>query len=247
MKRESLFLVALLAICLLLCACHNLDLHSDHTEKPDDINEEMSECVTYSFASYELLHKALCNKDSAEHAILIQEQINCGKVYQDTLASFESGEIKIAVPCLGGNNMNLRDMDGYSNISLLSRELYDLPWIWYHCVTDEYSLDIKVAYPCVLDNSQINSAKSYRQVLRLIAPDAPLPENLDKYDAYSAIYEKEIKLGDGSIVTAMISEMEDSHKVYVMFYQNGKMIVLRADRALFNDAFWQAFSINCMP
>ena len=177
-------------------------------------------------------------------ATLKEDQANYGDVYINTLAAFASKEIKVAVPQLNGQNIDLREEAGYAKVSFLSSELYNLPWLWYHCVVNGYDLDVKISYLTVLENAKVNAAASYYEVLSMIAPDAPSPKNFQQYDAYKNIYEREIVLAGNQAVTAMVAELKDSTKVYVRLYLDGMLISLRADQQLFSDAFWHSFAIK---
>jgi len=125
----------------------------------------------------------------------------------------------------------------------MTSELYNLPWIWYNCVVDGYDLRVQVSYTSVLGSKDINSATSYLEVLSLIATKAPTPDNFHEYENYKKIYEKEITLADGRKIMAMVSELNDSSNEYVMFYQDGMLIILYADNQLFTDKFWSLFSM----
>lgn len=230
-------LLSLVLALVLLAGCASTVDKPLTLETPADQN-------TYSFDSYESLSEALTAKNSATYIQLREEQADFGNVYTRTLSSFASQSISVAIPQMDGKNLTLRGKEGYANISLLTCELYQLPWLWYHCVVGGDDLDVKIAYPSVLHNEALDHAKSYPDALALIAPDAPSPENYEQYASYQTIYEKELCLADGRTVSAMISELKESDKVYVMFCQDGMLISLQANQELFTDAFWSAFRIS---
>lgn len=252
MKKILIFILTLCILCVALCDCSNSDKDDEdllsESKKNNDSNnsltlEEPPMYTTYSFESYEDIIQALTKKTSREFSVLRNEQENCGKVYQRTLSKFASKEIKVAVPQLNGSPIPIRDKDGYAKVSFFTSELYNLPWLWYHCVVDGRNLDVKFSYLNILGNSEVNSATSYYEVQQLIYPGAPSPENYDKFESYKVIYEKEITLKGGINVTAMVSELKRNNKSYVDFYYDGMLISLKGDNELFTNDFWEAFSI----
>lgn len=255
MKKTQICILALCIISVILCSCNHTN--RNHVEAPQNQNslsdstditpsvviETPPDQYAYTFTSYQDVVQALTQKNSSEYSMLREEQDHYGTVYQNTLSEFASADIKIAIPQINENTIPLRNKDGYANITLLTSELYNLPWFWYHCVVHDQNLDVKIAYLDVIEDSEKNQTTTYVQILQMIAPDAPSPENYKKYESYNIIYEKNIVLKDGVTVTAMISEIKDSSKVYVMFYYDGLLISLYGDGELFSESFWKSFSI----
>ena len=204
------------------------------------------EYSSYDYESYEDIHAALANPLASQFEQLRTEQGNCGELYQQTLSDFASGEIKVAVPQINGENINLRNQEGFSNITWFTNELYNLPWLWYHCLVDEKELTVSIAYLNVLDRSELDSAMSYYEVLKMISPNSPLPDNYKKFASYKNIYETDITLGNGTKATAMISELKNDPRIYVGLYCDGMLIMLHGDKALLTDDFLRMFSISYM-
>ena len=80
-------------------------------------------------------------------------------------------------------------------------------------------------------------------MLHLIAPNAPSPDNYDHYTSYKSIYEEEVILKNGVVVTAMMSELKNDSKMYVMFYYDNMLISLYADSGVFTETFFKSFSV----
>ena len=239
-KTGIILLIAFLLVLMVSCSSTEADSKDSSDDSPLTL-ETPTDQNTFSFDSYESLSMALTAKNSKDYTKLREEQSDFGKVYTRTLSSFASQSVSVGIPQMDGKNLTLRDKEGYANISLLTCELYNLPWLWYHCVVGGDDLDVKIAYPSVLHNEALDHAQSYLDKLALIAPDAPSPENYEQYASYQTIYEKKLCLADGRTVSAMISELKEGDKVYVMFCQDGMMISLQANKELFTDAFWSPF------
>jgi len=204
------------------------------------------EYSAYVYESYNDIHAALTNPLAPQFEQLRTEQKNCGELYQQTLSDFASGEIKVAVPQIGGENIDLRNQEGFSNVTWFTNELYNLPWLWYHCLINEQDLTVSIAYLSVLDRTELNSATSYYQVLKMISPNSPSPDNYKKSASYKNIYEKEITLGNGETVTAMISELKNDSRIYVCLYLDGMLVTLCGDEALLTEEFFRTFNIAYM-
>ena len=252
MKKTFVLVIMLCIFCTASESCsiskpvdkkQSLESEKGSEMNPSVVIETPPDRHSYSFASYQDVINALTQKGSDSFSALRKEQANYGTVYEKTLSKFESEEMKIAVPQYKGMPISLRDRDGYDNISLMTCELYQLPWLWYHCVVENRNLDIKISYLNVIESTEIQSAESYYAVLRLIAPNAPSPDNYDRYASYKSIYEEKVTLQNGVVVTAMISELKNDSKMYVMFYYDNMLITLYADSGLFTETFFRSFGV----
>ena len=241
-------LICILTLCILfavLCSCnHSHQNISEATNsKFSGVLETPLDQQSYNFNSYQEVVQALTQKNSSRYSILREEQAIYGTVFQNTLSKFATADIKVAIPQVDKSAMTLQNKDGYANITLLTNDLYNLPWLWYHCVVNNQKLDVRISYLDAIYDVENSQKITYAQILKLIAPDAPSPENYQKYESYKTIYEKNIVLKDGVVVTAIISEMKDNSNVYVMFYYDGMLIVLYGNCELFSEDFWESFGI----
>ncbi|MBP0960540.1 MAG: hypothetical protein J5864_00165, partial [Oscillospiraceae bacterium] len=185
---------------------------------------------SFLFDSYDDLAKALTEQDSS--AVFGTD--NYGELFDKTIAAFKNNTINLYVPAID---------EDVSNITLMTAELYNLPWIWYHCKVDDNDVNVRIAYPGVIEKLDLSSAKTYYEVLKLIAPDAPNPDNYESYDSYQKIYESEISLANGKKVDAMISELKNNSKVYVMLNYEGMLVIVYADKSVLTASFWSSFTL----
>lgn len=195
---------------------------------------------SYFFSSYYELSEALLKRDS-----YIKEDPNdYGELYKKTISAFENHAIELFVPAIDGNVFALRDREGFSNISFLTSELYNLPWIWYHCKVDENDIDIKISYYGVIGNNELATTNNYYEILKQIAPDAPNPDNYTKFNSYQNIYESEMSLANGRTVVAMISEIKNTSKIYVMFNYDNILVSVYANKNMLSESFWSRFTLE---
>ena len=245
MKKTIIIVLTICIIFTSLVACNSSNLNNNeqlqgNASLPNVTIDSPPAYRSYTFNSYQEIEKALTHKNST----LREEQKEYGAIYQNMLSEFKSSDIELVVPTTNGKTIPFQNKEGFANITLLTSELYNLPWLWYHCVIEDQNVDITISYLQSIQNFKTYSNTTYTDVLKSIAPDAPSPENYNEYEAYKNIYEKKIVLKDDVTVTAMISELSYGSNVYVMFHHDGMLISIYGDNSLFTDAFWQTFSLE---
>ena len=230
---------------IFLVACDQSNVPSN-VEEQEDAHFSPPLYSTYDFDSYEEIIQALTMNETESYNEIRQRNahLELGEVYMNTLSAFEMGEKKLVVPQLCGVDIQFRNRGkGYSNIALFSEELYGLPWIWYYCIVDNLKLTVRTMYVSVLEEERIDNAKTALEVVRLLDPDAPNPQNYKEFDAYKKIYEKEIELSDRK-VKALVFELNDDSRIYVDIYYDDVYIRLTAEKELLSKDFFKKFSIR---
>ncbi len=242
--------VCILILILAMTACQIAKPEDPSQTNGSDIeaseiaNTTPDRMISYSFTSYQELKIVMTNSKHATNQAMATEAAQYGALYCATLSAFSTQRISIMVPTINNVPIPLRSKEGFDNITLFTNDLYDLPWIWYHCTVGEADLKVSVAYPALLNNAAVDQCKTYSEIRDLIAPDAPSPDNYTEFDSYRKIYEKELTLGNGEKALAVISELKESDREYVMLCQDGILVYLYADKSLFTDSFWSAFSMS---
>ena len=204
------------------------------------LNEPMAS-KTYSYGAYEKLYWELTAPYEENPLVLEQEEF--GDAYHDMLMAMAYGKTELYVPQVNEINLPLSS-DGGAEITLFTNELYNLPWIWYKCLLGEkYEITVKLSYITSIGLNDAYSMTDFCKVQKIIAPDAPSPDNYEEYKVYSTIYQQELQLGDGSAVMAMVSELKDSSKIYVSICQNGMLVSLYGEKDVFTEEFWRSFAM----
>ncbi len=247
MKRIccALLIISLLLAALAACGQNPKVLGTskkNQDEKTSLLLEEPPMYDTYHFESYDEMIRAMTNQNAAEYEKLLPNEDRCGEVYKKMMAVFAEGSRKIVVPQIDGKTIELRKKDGLSRITWMTNELYNLPWMWYHCIVNDRNLIVSFTDVSVLDNERIENAKTYLEVLSILAPGAPAPDNYQEYEGYSNIYEEEVYLADGNAVKALICEGVDARD-YVMIYQDERLIILDAEREVLTEELLRSFSM----
>lgn len=193
--------------------------------------------VTYTFYSYKETTAALTDTKNSGFRSIRENLSKTTSKYSSMVSKFESGKLKCYVPTLDGDVIEL------DHASLMACELYNMPWLWYNCVVDRERLTICISYADLSADSRLATARSYLDAQNIIAPAAPSPDNY-KQSSYDAIYEKELRLSDGTVTKALISKPSDDTRMYVKIYHNGMLIRLVGDKRLLTDGFFELFDLK---
>ena len=174
------YLTLLLALCLLFCISCNSE-KSGNPDSPPQINvNEINNSATISFESYEQLYQSLSVSTSKAHEELISktEKYNLSEEYTSLLNKFSKGEIELYIPSIDNTPLEMKEETG--GITMFSSELYYLPWIWYSGEYNNGSVVVCITYTDIIKN--VENCKTYLEVLNIIAPDAPNPNNFADKD-----------------------------------------------------------------
>lgn len=258
MKRLILaMLIALTIVVLASCGSRSVDSDafevipdaesadlyvSDDVGNGKEVEEEPSQNNLYNFNSYSELTFQFSKEAIKDKSIVQKQKSMNGTKYQTFVDSLtQTDEIKL--PVIDGKPMKLRNKEGYSNITLFTKEAYDLPWVWFHCIYNEEDITVKTTYPSIVTGIDLSSATSVSDKLKLFAPDAVNVQNYQKYSNYKKVYEKTVELSGGP-VSALIYELKDSEKIYVKFFIDDVFVSVHAKASTLNDAFWKLFDMS---
>lgn len=193
--------------------------------------------IEYDFDSYKEITAALTDTKDSGFSSIREDLSKTTSKYSSMVSKFESGKFKCYVPTLDGDVIEL------DHAWLMARELYNMPWLWYNCVVDGEGLTVCVSYAELSADSRLSTARSYLDAQNIIAPAAPSPDNYNK-SSYDAIYEKELRLSDGTVTKALISKPSDDTRLYVKIYHNRMLIRLVGDKSLLTDSFFELFDLK---
>lgn len=198
--------------------------------------------TAFNFNTYDKMITAFLTYDTTQSSYHIQDyKISLGNTYVNFLKKIETDKY-VPQPMLDNVPMTFRNEEGFSNITLLTNEAYNMPWIWYHCVYNDESITVKISYPsCV--NDEIDYSKNCSEILKSIAPNAVNVDNYKEYSSYKNVYEKGISTAWGE-VSALVYELKDSDSIIIMFCHNDILISLNAKSSVLNEAFLEKFSMS---
>ena len=128
--------------------------------------------------------------------------------------------------------LDLRNKEGYSNMTLFPSELYGLPWMWYHCIADGTELTVKIAYPDIV-------TEDVSELISLIAPDAPNLHNIENYPSYESVFMSEV--GE---LQVMESRVKDSPRRYYAFIYGDALVNIHSDVDLVKNGILERLSFE---
>ena len=198
--------------------------------------------TTFNFNTYDKMLTAFLTYDTTQSSYHVQDyKITLGETYTNFLDKVETDRF-IPQPMLNNIPIAYRNEDVFSNITFLTNEAYNMPWIWYHCVVNGENVTVKITYPdCV--NSEIDYTKNCSEILKFIAPNAVNIDNYKEYSSYKNVYLKTIYVASGES-SALIYELNDSDNIIVMFCYDGVLVSLNGKPSVINEAFLEMFSIS---
>ncbi len=244
MKKISVFIWMLIAI-LVFGGCEN-SKNKDRLPNGNSSFEDVksSQTTSFNFSTYQDCCKALTDEQFEMYQTIRDEIDEYGELYSQTLEAFSDNSIPLCVPIIGGKAMTLRNAEGLPNITLFSKEQYNLPWIWYHCVHDDAYIRIGISYPKATNNTGLSDAKTALELIKLIAPNhAMTPDNYKDYeDSWKDVYEKKFII-DGQETTCLVGEESDGRN-YILFLWNDVLVSIDNRNNVADDAFLEAFSLS---
>ena len=198
--------------------------------------------TAFNFNTYDKMLTAFLTYDTAQSSYHIQDyKLILGDTYTNFLKKVESDRF-IPQPMLDNVPIAYRNEDDFSNITFMTCEAYNMPWIWYHCVTNGENITVKITYPdCV--NNEIDYSKSCSEILKSIAPNAVNTDNYKEYSSYKNVYLKTIRVDSGE-TSALIYELTDSDNIIVMFCYDNVLVSLNGKPSVINEAFLEKFSMS---
>ena len=243
MRKEKLITFLMCIIMLLLTACSQSGISSNAEQQSDEAEIYMcgDTLPGYSFDTIEEIMEALTIWGRESYCEIREKShyVELSGTYRQTLLAFESGNIKLAVPQLDGEDIPYTNNG--DRISLLSYYLYKLPWIRYCCIVDDIQLTVDISYVSILNDENIDNAGSALEIVKILDSDALEPQNKKRY---KYMYEQDIQLSDRK-VKALVYEEKDRPRTYVEMYYDQLLIVLEVDdNELFTEEFFKNFSIR---
>lgn len=207
-------------------------------EEPPPTDRQIYENQTYQELIFHLL-------DANEGNSLVQsEQALYGEKHQKLLEAFKDGEIVLKAPKMNGALMPLWKREGFSKISIFTRETYHLPWIWYYCLYKDQNVRVQITYPTLFVDG-IEDDMTCSQILDKIFPGTPTEQNYEKNDIYLRVYAKALEFKDKT-VSATVYEFTNDSRIWIRYYDDGCLVTLVAEPSVFDDEFWSSFVLDAL-
>lgn len=147
----------------------------------------------------------------------------------------------VIVPLLNGKEIDLRDKEGYSNISVFPSEAYGRPWvIFYPSVPTGENFYIKLT--CLPDSvAKTQKSPTPSDAIKIISPDSPNINNVG--EQHERIYDLVTELEDRK-VTAMVIEYKTDKRNSIFFVYGEMLVEVRCDPAVWDAKWFSSLSFD---
>ena len=208
MKKQLSFLFIVLICISSFFGCDTQSLSNgngnDNTENPPN--------STFDFNSYDEMINAFSSKKQNTEGYTIQGLKRLmGEQYAHFVDKVNSDK-SFPHPMVEGNPITYRNKEGFSNITFLGNELYNLPWVWYFpTVSTGENFYIAITYLPDSENQQNMIASD---VIKELSPKSPNINNLG--EQHQSICNQQITLKNRE-VTDLVIEYKESTRNSIFF------------------------------
>ena len=232
------FVILLICLCLLLCSCNNFNFPLTPSDADNDALASSPYIYPFRYDSFSDLEKAINNEKK------LYSELSDMRASDEITANFKAFVEKyqsqgVIVPYWNGKKIELRNEEGFSNISFFPSELYNRPCIFFHPkVSTGENLYIHISYiPEDIIKSQENLTAS--EVKKALSPNSANIDNLG--DAHKNIYEKTIQLVDREVTALVIEYKEDKRNSTYLVYDD-LLIEVRDNPEVWDEEWFSALS-----
>ena len=240
---KKLYRLVFIVACLLLCSCNpnSTDTIIDKSVGGDEHGSPATSS-SIEFNSFDDLQNALYLQN--EHALYSyfleqgteSKQIENVRVLVNTIRMRNN-----IVPYLDGDKIELRNEDGFGNITLHSTEKYGLPCIFIHPkVSNGDNLYIKIT--CIPD--EFLGGQEPITASELIMKMSPTYPNIDNFGSYCKnVYNTSVVLRDRE-VNALVYEYKNSNRNSTLFVYDNLLVEIRNDPKVWGEKWFSSLSFG---
>lgn len=229
MKKILSYILVVLTVCGFL-GCSNNTTKEDNKVNINDGNiVDAPIYENYHFNTYNELREWF--KTAKEDTVNDEKTIE----FEEFIDNINSGIYSLQIPFVDGIEMALRNEEGFSNITLMVKELYSRPRIYYHNVFDGYQITIGQTH--YLESDVVN-VDSCSETIKSIAPNAPNIDNYQNFESYKNIYERQYETASGNI-SAIVCELKNSNTVIVFLVYGDVLIDIEGDSDVLTEDFFK--------
>ena len=245
MKTTYVQLLSVLLIGILLfslCACGSPTETTKESSGGDLSFEPPSDYDILYYNSYEELQAMWTGKDVSA----LQESFRCKEKSVADFNALIATSDQAPIPKLNGEEFTFLNHEGFSNIIIFSAELYGRPWLWYYYTYKGEYMRVHITPVSLFGEEVANNADDIWELLDIVAPNGPSADNYDKkpelIEAYNCITNGKIKVG-GKNTACVIYDFKD-YLDRVSFLYDGYFVSVNGDLSLFDEAFFNGFSLD---
>ena len=195
--------------------------------------------MTFGFDSYEEMIKAFRKHDLNPFSYTIQDlKQELNEPYVRFVNKVNANE-SFPQPMLNSKPITYRNKEGFSNITFLVNELYNLPWILYfpNVPTGE-NFYISMTY---LPDGENQRDMGASEVIKEISPNSANIDNLGTQ--HESIYNRQMKLNDRE-VTALVIEYKEDTRDSIFFVYDDLLVQVRCNLEVWTAEWFAGLSVT---
>lgn len=154
------------------------------------------------------------------------------------IQSVRNEQQTLMIPHYRGKPVVLRDVEGYSTITVMDRELYYFTWTWFHTEEERVAIKLSKLSP---EDSALASMTSCSEFIAAIWPTAPNIHNYQEKENYTLIFEDDAVI-DG-VVRSMLIQHTKYGEEYISFTTDGYLVVITAPLGTITEEWLCDFSL----
>lgn len=239
-KRIITLLIACLSLAMMITSCNQAVDKNETQLIPEKNTNTPQEKQAYSFDNYTDLVKWL--KEETNSA---KDSKDWGGDYIDYVKEVNtasSNDTPLYIPYIDGSLAELRKEEGFSGITFMTSELYNVPWVWYYVNIEGEEVVIKCACLTQKDFERVNVQKASVAV-KNFSRSAPNIDNYESKSNYKAISERTIKLS-GESISALYLEPNNDSRVSLQFVFDKTMVIITGSSDIINSDIINSISLQ---
>lgn len=143
----------------------------------------------------------------------------------------------IKVPQISGENLKLRQKEGYYGISVETKDFYNRPWIFYSFDDGDSNSYVKITDI----SSEIGQLDS-DAIFELMNAMDPIPDDGVFYPPYTEMYEETIDMNEKSI-EVLFAKGDNDPRVYANFIYDDSMVIICCSEENIESGFLNEFGL----
>lgn len=144
----------------------------------------------------------------------------------------------IKVPQISGENLKLRQKEGYYGISVETKDFYNRPWIFYSFDDGDFNSYVKIT-----DISSEIWQLDSDVIFELMNAMDPIPDDGVFYPPYTEMYEETIDMNEKSI-EVLFAKRDNDPRVYANFIYDDSMVIICCSEENIESGFLNEFGLG---
>ena len=239
-KRIAALLSAAVFLCLLFAGCASVS--PDASSEPEGGGAASSSVLYAGFRSFGELEAAFRAEGEDGLPSLFAGQ-GADRAQAEAVEAMIEAALRRnnVVPYLDGEKVELRNEEGFSNVTFFAYEKYELPCVFCHPKV-ENGENLYVTVTCIPEH--FLKDPDWSTASDLVKKMSPGYPNLDDFGTRcKAVYNKNVKLRDRD-VTAMVYEYDTDKRNSTIFVYDNLLVEVRNDPEVWGEDWFSKLSFG---